>query len=225
MKSLKKDPSSQVARHHVGYYINDGYREVIQVEYRYGQYVGFMFRVKIQNKEYKSESAKYFDALSNILDQLPLTSAIVLFHKVIIVSEDSHMISDLEEWLYPYSVRDSGTVVYKLRLYIDQKRIETQKHLDFGNAAEDLRTQLGPSYKLQACYFCKYLIEYNEFGGTDYRHDQTYCFRDHLEDYEFLMLYYPNLYGKESLLGLKGIPNMDALHSCSSFTYRVEPRP
>jgi hypothetical protein len=96
--------------------------------------------------------------------------------------------------------------------------------VDFGSAAEHLRRSLGDEIQLKICYCCKYLIEYNDFGGTDYRHDQLYCFRDNPETLDELMKAYPILRNHQSLL-TRGTPDMDALHSCEAFVYRETPRP
>jgi hypothetical protein len=100
---------------------------------------------------------------------------------------------------------------------------ETQKHTSFGAAAEELR-ELVAKLRLHICYFCKNLIEYNEYGGTDYRHDQLYCLRDSPEILAKIMKAYPKLKGYEQLLA-QGIPDMDAIHSCSAFVYSKSPRP
>jgi len=113
--------------------------------------------------------------------------------------------------------------MYKLRLALSKSPVETQRHTTFGKAAEEFRRILGNELHLHVCYYCKFLVEYNEYGGTDYRHDQLYCLRDNSAYLDEIMQAYPRLRGHEPLLSY-GTPEMDALHSCSAFAYRNLPR-
>lgn len=224
MTPEKTNASEQTARQLFGYYLTNNYKEFIQIEYRYAANVGFDLFTRIQNRDYRFQSNKFFDALSMLLDQLPNTSSIIIQHKVLLSHKKTSTIVALEEWLFPFEVKGSGTVVYKLKLLINRSNIETKKHLDFGSAAEELRRQLAPHGQLSICYYCKYLVEYNEYGGTDYRHDQLYCFRDNAQTLNLLMKSYPKLSGCETLLS-EGLPNVDSMHSCSAFVYSPVPRP
>jgi hypothetical protein len=176
-----------------------------------------------QGSDHHVTDIKFFGAVSRLLDRLPLTSAIVIPHRIIIVLKTGEEFTTLEEWLFPFE-EPTGTVVYQLKLVAKNSIIETQQHYSFGSAAEELRTLLKDDIQIKVCYFCKYLVEYNDFGGTDYRHDQLYCFRDSPETLDPLMHAYPRLRNHEDLLA-HGTPDMDALHSCAAFTYRATLRP
>ncbi len=235
MKATQQQKDTRVARRYLGYFLDGDYKENIQLEYRYAQYPRnseFNLYTRIQDRDYQITDFKFFAALAELLDQLPITSAIVIPHRIMLLRNHSKEITTLEEWLYPFGNREAGgTVVYQLKLLAGDTWIETPRYTefgyevtDFGQAAEALRKRLGGEIQPQICYFCKYLVEYNDFGGTDYRHDQLYCFRDSPETLEELMMVYPILRKHESLL-IRGTPNMDALHSCPAFIYRGTPRP
>lgn len=215
---------NRVGRYLFGKYQDGDYEEPMILEYRYLYNKGFDISTHIKNKEYRPFGTKFFDAMADLLDQVPLTASVTFWHSLFVAHKGIKKRVDLEEWLFPYDIRGTGTVLYKLRLPFDETYIETQRHTSFGKAAEELRGQLGDDRHLLACYYCQYLVEYNEYGGTDYRHDQLYCFRDSRETLAELMKSYPKLYGKEQLLS-HGTPDMDALHTCSTFAYRSSPRP
>ena len=232
----RQQEDSRVARQLLGYFVNGAYKGIVQIDYRYTRTAKssvFDIYTRIQGRDYHVTRHSFFGAIADLLDQLPVTSAVMIPHRIVILrngkDEDT---ATLEEWLYPYEDRGIGdTVVYQLKLLVGDSSIETPRRTehgylvtDFGNAAEHLRRLLGDAIRLKICYFCRYLIEYNDYGGTDYRHDQLYCFRDSLDVLDELMKTYPILRGRESLLA-RGTPDMDALHSCAAFTYRETPRP
>ncbi|MCP4124640.1 MAG: hypothetical protein GY751_23095 [Bacteroidetes bacterium] len=224
---------TSIARRILGNYMDGKYKESIEIEYRYTRYADrseWVLYTSIVGKEYRITDGKYFGAFATLLDQLPLTSVIMIPHQITISRNGVKEVVVLEEWLFPFEDRDAGnTVVYQLALPLGDNYYKTPKRLhgylviDFRTATECLRVQLGDGICLHLCYFCKFLIEYNDFGGTDYRHDQLYCFRDDLEAFEQLLTVYPILRDNESLLD-HGLPDMNALHSCSAFEYRKEPR-
>jgi hypothetical protein len=154
-------------------------------------------------------------------------------HRIVALDKKVEKIVTLEEWLYPYEIRERDTVVYQLKLLMGDRCIETPKRhhgylvSDFYSAAELLRGELDSEIYLRICYFCKYLVDYEENGGTDGRHDLLYClrdsFRDNLEALEELLKTYPTARSRGPLVA-KGTPDMDALHSCSAFVYRETPR-
>jgi hypothetical protein len=224
--SSQKNADAQVARLLDGYFIDGDYRESIQIEYRYehnNRNNVFSFYTSIRQIVYQEVDYKFFGGLALILDQLPETSAIMIPHRVSILRENIKSVVVLEEWLYPFK-EPTGTVVYQLKLLIKDNPIETKRHFAFGSAAEELRKRLADDIRICICYFCKNLVEYNESGGTDYRHDQLYCFRDNEVTLHELLKVYPKLRGYESLL-MQGTPDMDAIHSCAAFVYRESPRP
>lgn len=229
---MRQEKDNRVARRLLGHYINGDYKEIIQIEYRYAPKDGFSLYTQIQGHEYQFSEHKFFGVMAGLLDQLPISSSLVISHQVIVLKNDVEKIGMLEEWLSPYEgSKPTDTVVYQLKLLIEDDHFETSKYttsgyarIDFGSVAEDLRNLLGIELKLKVCYFCKYLVEYNDFGGTDYRHDQLFCFRDSPETLSKIMEVYPTLGKHKSLLD-RGTPDMDALHSCDAFTYREQSRP
>ena len=129
----------------------------------------------------------------------------------------------LEEWLYSYDIKNTGTVLYKLRLKVDDKIYETEPSTDFGGtqggtggALVQLQNLTQNELEMPVCYFCDLLIEYNEFGGTDYRHDQLYCFRGKAQLLDEINKVYPHLYGQEDILQ-QATQHLSALHSCDAF--------
>lgn len=220
---------NRIARHLLGYFSEGDYREVVQIEYRYEARGRFELRAQIRDKTYKIAGPKFFNALAELLDQLPKNSAITILHHVRVKHDTVEEIGVLEEWLHPFGEPTGGTVVYQLRLLITDRYFETPQRtssgyfvVDFRNAIKDLQHRLGNELSLIVCSFCNYLIDYDSFGGTDYRHDQLYCFRDAPEALEEILRVYPRLQGQESLL-LQGTADMDALHSCSAFTDKRRP--
>ena len=201
------------------------YKESIYLEYRHAINGGFTLYTRIRGYDYHVTDIKFFYVLAKLLDQLPLTSAIVIPHQIGILHNNSEEAVTLEEWLFPFGERDTNTVVYQLKFMTGSRHIETARYEgDFGAVSEDLRKRINGEFQLKVCYFCKYLVEYSDFGGTDYRHDQLYCFRDAPQVLDKLMQLYPVLRNHESLLK-EGTPDMDAIHSCAAFTYREQPRP
>jgi hypothetical protein len=230
MMGRRQQEDTRVARQLLGHFIDGDYKEIINIEYRYAFNSNFALYTRIHGHEYQITDHKFFGALAELLDQLPITSAIMIPHQIIVLHNGSEEIARLEEWLYPFE-EPTSTVVYQLKLFVSDGFVETPRYTDFGyavtdfgSAAEYLRKLLGDETRPEICYYCKYLVEYNDFGGTDYRHDQLYCFRDSPETLNELMKVYPTLKGLESLLA-QGTPDMDALHSCAAFTYRETPRP
>ncbi len=235
MVSAHQRADGRVARQFLGYFIEDEYKEIVQIEYRYTPGGGFDLCTHIRGRDYRITEHKFFSAMAELLDRLPLTSTLVISHQIVMAYPDSaEEKATLEEWLFPFGgEKPTGTVVYQLKLLAGGRRIETSRYTssgypvtDFGAAAEELRRNMGSDIRPKICYFCKYLIEYNDFGGTDYRHDQLYCFRDSPETLVELMKMHPdlrNLRTSESLL-TQGTPDMDAVHSCSAFIYRDTPR-
>jgi hypothetical protein len=223
----------RVARKLLGYYVDGDHREIIQIEYRYSAGNGFTLFTRIQNQDYSFEDKKFFGAMSELLDRLPITSVIVIIHHVIVSHNGESEIVALEEWLRPYKIRNTGTVLYQLKFPFENDFIETEQYTEFGgffgnhnysSPAEELRARLGGDVHLRACYYCRYLVDYNDYGGTDYRHDQLYCFRDAPEALGKFEETRPKQDGREQWLS-QGTPDMDALHSCSAFVYRKTPRP
>ena len=229
----------RVARQLLGYVIQDTQRHVAQVEYRYQQLSDrsqWDVVARIGDREYRKSEVKFFHILADILSELPDGSYLVIPHNVLVLHDDVLQIAVLEEQLRAFNDNQEfggeagGTVVYQLRLLLGDRKVETAlTHrgyavTDLGVAMEDLRRKLGDDTQIRVCYFCRYLVEYNDVGGTDYRHDQLHCFRDAPNVLNELMLYYPVLREHESLLS-QGTSNMDAFHSCPSFLYRGNPRP
>ncbi len=227
----------RVARQMLGYFIDGDYKEIVQIEYRYApckQRPEFDLLTRIQGKEYYFTAHHFFSALADLLDQLPPTSVIVIPHRVVVLHNGAEEIAMLEEWLSPYEIRDTGgTVVYQLKLFLGNRCIETPKRhhgylvIDFLSAAELLRRELGSEIQLRICHFCKYLVDYEENGGTDGRHDLLYCLRDSFKDdpeaLDEIVKTYSSWRSRKPLVA-KGTPDMDALHSCSAFVYRETPR-
>lgn len=221
----------RVARYYLGYFVNDGYKELIQIEYRYARNYGFDFYVNIRNKPYITNACHFFGGLAKILDQLPPTSALVILHKIPIIRKSVEEIATLEEWLFPFSEAEkpTNTIVYQLKLFTeDGFYVETPKKtehgysvIDFGCAAEYLRRLIGEAIQIKICYFCFNLLEYNDNGGTDCRHDKLYCFRDSPEVLNLILG--SRLTSEEIEISLlQGIADMSALHSCMAFVYRSE---
>jgi hypothetical protein len=230
--------NKRVARRLLGYFIDGDYREVVQIEYRYSPCLDrpeFDLLTCIRGKEYFFTEYHFFIALAELLDQLPLTSAIMIPHRIVVLRSNIEEIAMLEEWLYPYEIRDGGdTVVYQLKLDLGDRRIETPKRHEsgylevaFDAAAERLRSELGSEIQLRVCHFCKYLVDYEENGGSDARHDLLYCLRDSFKDnpeaVDELLKAHPSWRSRKPLVA-GGTPDMDALHSCSAFVYRETPR-
>ena len=225
----------RTARRFLGYFRHGDHKELIQLEYRYARHEGYsewLLHTLIQGRQYLISSYKFFEALSELLGQLPLGSVIVLPHQIIISRGNLQELGTLEEWLYPPGDREvTETVVYQLRLLVGSQCIETSRYTEYGYqvsdlglALEQLHSRLPCDVCLRICYFCEFLVEYNDFGGTDYRHDQLYCYRDNPDVLEEVRKAYPVLRDCAALL-LQGTPDMDALHSCSAFMYRDRPRP
>jgi len=231
---------NRVARQLLGYVVSDLQREIVQIEYRYSQLSDrsqWDAVVCIGNREFRWSEVKFFHILSNVLNELPDASYLVIPHNVLVSHDGILKIAVLEERLHPYyedrtpGGESGGTVVYQLKLSLDDVYVETTASTQFGfavsdlgGAMEQLRRQLPERIQLRICYFCKYFIEYNDFGGTDDRHDQLYCFRDAPDVLKQLMTVYPVLRDHEYLL-LQGIRDMDAFHSCPLFSYRNSIRP
>jgi len=227
----------RVARRLLGYFIEGDYKEVVQIEYRYSpaeQRPEFEIYTRIRGQEYRFKAYHFFYALADLLDQLPMTSAIMIPHSIVISRNGVDEIATLEEWLYPYDLREKDRIVYQLKLFLSDRHIETPKRhhgypvTAFGNAAELLRKELGSEVRLQICYFCRYLVDYEENGGTDDRHDLLYCMRDAFRSgpdaLDEILKAYPTARSRKPLIE-KGTPDMDALHGCSAFEYRETPRP
>ncbi|MFZ1506331.1 MAG: hypothetical protein WAV74_06045 [Anaerolineae bacterium] len=230
-----RERDNRVARQLLGYVVSDLQREIVQIEHRYSQLSDrsqWDAMVCIGNREFRWSEVKFFHILSDVLNELPDGSYLVIPHNVLVSHDGILQIAMLEERLYPYyedrtpGGESGGTVVYQLKLSLDDAYVETAASTQFGyavtdlgGAMEQLRRQLPERTRLRICYFCKYFIEYNDFGGTDDRHDQLYCFRDAPDVLKQLMAVYPVLREHEYLL-LQGIRDMDAFHSCPLFSYR-----
>ncbi len=218
MSEVQND--TRIARHHVATYMVGGKKEIITLEYRYKPAHEFELFTKIAGRDYVIHELHYFVALGELLDLLPLSSSIMIQHQIIVINNGTEEIATLEEWLFPYEPRGTGTVVYQLKLFFQDKLIESARHPDFAGAAEDIRKQSGEGIQIKTCYFCRFLIEDNDYGGTDLRHDALYCFRDKPDLLKEAMEVYPTLRKKgKGALYLEATPNMDALHSCSVFEY------
>jgi len=215
---MKFPTDNRVARHYSAWFVDRDYKELIEIEYRYHFQGQFDLQANIRGIEYRFSDPVFFEALAQLLDNLPKSSSIGIMHHITLTDKTFAI---LEEWVYPFKEPNSQTVVYQLRLIIDSKVIETEQQWDFGTAAEQLRGKLGHDPYPRICYFCKYLIDDNEHGGTDLRHDQLYCFRDAPSILDQVMVVYPeNLDNVRHLLS-QGTADMDATHSCSAFTYRA----
>lgn len=214
-----------------GSFINDEYEEPIQIEYRYSSQTGFDISTRIQNHGYYLSGQKYFDVMSELLDQLPVSSKIIIRHSVMVYKMNKKEIVELEEHLHPYKIRNSATVVYQVKLFYDGIDYQTHPTTEFGGtggtrggALEELRSLIDGKFILGVCYFCQYLVGHNPYGGTDYRHDQLYCFRDTPDVFRELEKRYPQTKELEELLSA-GTANVSSLHGCSSFSYQARPRP
>jgi hypothetical protein len=228
---MRDSEDRRVPRLLVGQFHNLDLNEPIQIEYRYVPNVGFDLFTRIQNHDYSLSGAKYFDVMSELLDQLPLSSKIVIQHWVMIHAAEKREIVGLEEHMYPYEVRNAATVVYQLKLTYQGTAYETHRSTAFGGSGgtlggvlEELRRIMGQDFVLGICYFCEKLIDINTFGGTDYRHDQLYCLRDTPQALAEIGRSYPKLRDQESLVSV-GTRDMSALHGCSAFSYAGTPRP
>ncbi len=228
----------RVARRLLGHFIDGDYKEIVQLEYRYDpckEDREWNLFTRIRGQEYYLTAYKFFGALAELLDQLPVTSAIVIPHREVILNRGTEEIATLEEWLSPYEIRPAGgIVVYQLKLLVGERSFETPKRSkngylvsDFGRAADLLRASLGSEIQLRICYFCRYLVEYED-GGTDDRHDMYFCFRDVFpgkpEKVDELLANYPAWRSRGSWVK-QGMADVDALHSCAAFTYREKRRP
>jgi hypothetical protein len=236
----RTEKDNRVARQLFGDVLLHEGRETLQIEYRYQQYSDHSWWdviARIGEQEFRISDFKFFCAVAALLNQLPDDCCLVIPHRVLVSWGNAVQIASLEEWLYPYledrtrGGEAGGTVVYQLKLVMDNGTIQTSvldqfghKVIDIGSAMEQLRRQLSEDVRVQICYFCKYLIEYNDYGGTDYRHDQLYCFRDTPDVLEQVMEVYPILRNHEHLL-LHGTNDMDSFHGCPSFSYRSSARP
>lgn len=210
----------RVARNLQAYFIHNNEMNRIQIEYRYVYKVGFDLLTTIQGKTFQFSELKFFSVLSNLLDQLPQNSMLMIPHQVAIVNLDEHTESTvtLEEWLYPYEEKDNGTVVYQLKLSFNGVSVETALSTAFSVVVRDMQRRLGDKFQIKVCWFCKYLVEEIYYGGTDSRHDQLYCFRDRPDLLTTVLNTSPRLYARDPLLA-KATPDMSALHSCSAFIY------
>jgi hypothetical protein len=208
----------RVARNLSAYFIDEEMRELIQIEYRYEPGVGFDLYTQIQNKIYQFKASRFFYILSDLLDQLPATSSLVIPHQIIGVdNEENETVITVEEKLYPFIEQDRQTVIYQLKVSINGLVIETSKNYSFDTVADEIRKELEGKYRLKMCAFCKYLLQENYDGGTDYRHDQLYCFRDYPDLLDELLLMSVRSRWHSSLLS-KAMSDVDAFHSCSAFT-------
>ena len=228
ISSLKDE---RVARLLVGLFINADYEEPIQIEYRYDSRTGFNIFTRIQNRDYYLSGNRYFDVMSELLDQLPASSKIIIHHRVFLHKEGKKEIVELEEHLYPYEIRNTATVMYQIKFSYQGKVYETHPSSEFGGSSgtrggvlEELRSMIDGNFVLGVCYFCRYLVDVNMYGGTDYRHDQLYCFRDKQDALIEIEKKYPRLFGLEDLVNT-GTANMSSLHGCASFSYQAKPRP
>jgi hypothetical protein len=229
--SMLVSKDNRVPRLLIGHYIDNGYEELIQIEYRYASQTGFDISTRIQNHDYHLSGKKYFDVISELLDKLPISCKIIIHHHLVMQTGDKKEIVELDEHLHPYDVRNAATVLYQISLFYGGKIYETNLSSGFGGtggtrggALEELRNLIGNGFILNICYFCKYLIDVNKYGGTDYRHDQLYCLRDNPDVLTKIESLYPQLDDADDLLNI-GTANMSALHSCSSFSYQTKPRP
>src|SRR6266536_269481 len=134
----------RVARNLIAYFIDGDKKELIRLEYRYAHDVGFDLYTQIQNKIYQFKEPKFFYILSDLLDQLPATSSLMIPHHIIAVDNEA-----------------KETAI----------TLETRKHFGFDVVSDQLRKELEGKYRLKICAFCKYLLQEDYDAGTDGRHD------------------------------------------------------
>ncbi len=214
-----------------GHFVGPEGREPIQIEYRFLDHESCEIYTVIKGRVFHAREKKFFSVISDLLDTLPPNSSIVISHTIPIKNKGkTREFALLEEWLYPYHIKNSDTVVYKLKLTVDNVVYETKPNTAFGGSQgvdggvlEQLRNLTQGKVDIQVCYFCKFLIEYNEYGGTDYRHDQLYCFRERPALLHKIDEVYPRLKGQEDILG-QTVHNISALHSCDAFELNPKPR-
>jgi hypothetical protein len=214
----------------IGHFVHDNHKVPIQVEYRLLNPTTWEIYSRIAGSVFYKKGTRFFELIADLLDSLPESSSIVFNHAVPVLMNGERSFATLEEWIFPYEVKNSGTVMYKLKLIFADKVYETQTSNDFGGvqgvkggALEQLRELTKDKFSILVCYFCSFLIEYNEDGGTDYRHDQLYCFRDAPQLLQLIEKVYPRLRGQEHILD-KVVPNISSLHSCDAFTHRPDVR-
>lgn len=214
-----------------GYFVDSESKEPIQLEYRFLNSKSCEIYSLIKDQIFHAKGENFFGVTSDLLDNLPPTSSMVFNHTIPVKKKGkTREFALLEEWLYPYQIKNSGTIVYKLKLNVDNISYETKPSTDFGGAQgihggalEQLRNLTKDQLDIHVCYFCNFFIEYNEYGGTDYRHDQLYCFREKPHLLLKINEVYPNLQGQEDVLE-QTIHNMSALHSCDAFELNPKPR-
>lgn len=231
MELYKSAPGFDSGNRLIGWFVDEDYEERIQIEHRsayhrrseyYSAKSRHALYTTIRNVDYRATESRFFEALAGLLDQFPPSSAVRIVHPIVVLRRGQERAAELEEWLRPHKVRDGSAVVYQLSLLLDETRFETRQHLDFADAAEDLRHQLEPDYVLKVCQFCHFLMPFSDRGGTDYRHDQLYCLRDVPELLDEVIGSDSRF--KEQLPLLEQDLTVDALHSCPAFTYRPTPR-
>ena len=224
------EPNKTVPRLLTGYFIRDDNRVPIQVEYRLSNPTTWEIYTQIAGNIFHKKGKRFFELIADLLDSLPASSSLVFNHIVPVSINGKKSFATLEEWVSPYEIKNSGTVMYKLKLILENDIYETQPSNDFGGiqgvkggALEQLRKLTKDKLILLVCYFCSFFIEYNEDGGTDYRHDQQYCFRDAPQQLQLIEKVYPHLRGQEPILE-EVVSNIDSLHSCAAFRYKSDPR-
>lgn len=100
-----RERDNRVARQLLGYVVSDLQREIVQIEHRYSQLSDrsqWDAMVCIGNREFRWNEVKFFHILSDVLNELPDGSYLVIPHNVLVSHDGILQIAMLEERLYPY---------------------------------------------------------------------------------------------------------------------------
>ncbi len=157
MVSAHQRADGRVARQFLGYFIEDEYKEIVQIEYRYTPGGGFDLCTHIRGRDYRITEHKFFSAMAELLDRLPLTSTLVISHQIVMAYPDSaEEKATLEEWLFPFGgEKPTGTVVYQLKLLAGGRRIETSRYTSSGSFVTGFAIVLTSGYTPGQAILCQ----------------------------------------------------------------------
>ena len=212
------DLNLAVARYWHATYSDSLGSETSLLEIRHTPRHGFLLHTQIRGVEYHIFEQQFMGVFQEFLSRLSPEAALSITHEIVMHRGGKEKLVQLIEHISSRGAGESISIAYQYFLFLDGVEYVTEPFVDAAMAALDsLVAQLGRDTYFKTCAFCDLLFEDDAYGGTDDRHDLTYCFRDRRDALEKLKTSprkspsFPH-----SLLGV-ALQDVDMLHACSSF--------
>ena len=199
-------------------YQHENYQEAVVLEIRQNPGEGFTLHTGIAGIEYHIAERRFFHLLETLFERLPHEASLMLNHDVLLQMSDTEQIVKVTEWIKAHRYGNNLSPAYQLELTLGDTRLLTQPLADARAALDWLVSQLEPGQHLKICAFCELMAEYDVYGDTDGRHDLLYCFRDNVDALDQIRATSKKSIHFPKMLFNLALQDIDAFHTCSSFT-------